>query len=232
MTTSTAAGTSISDHAYAELSRAIATCALPPGAPINERAEAARLGMSRTPFRQALHRLALDGLIVAVPKRGTYVAPLDAGDIRDNMVVRAALEADMARRLVTEGRPVDFAKLKRCIADQRTAARSGDWLTFLGLDEAFHLAILEAAGNPRATESARRAWIHVNRARYLMPMTTRQMLDAKRGHREILEGLIAADPERVQQAIARHLGKPLARRLEELRGRLGAAFELIPGQPA
>jgi len=223
-----AATSSISDLAYADLARAIETCALAPGTPINERAEASRLGMSRTPFRQALHRLALDGLIVAVPKRGTYVAPLDARDIRDNMAVRTALEVDVVCRLVDEAHEVDLGLLDACLEDQERAAKSGDWLSFLGLDEAFHMALMKAAGNRRATESARRAWMHINRARYLTPLSTEQMGAALKGHGEIMAALRAADATAVRVAIARHLGEPLSRRLEELRESLADAFKPIP----
>ncbi|MFN2463148.1 MAG: GntR family transcriptional regulator [Candidatus Dormibacteria bacterium] len=217
-------GVSISETAYEQLARDIGSCALAPGSPINERAEAARLGMSRTPFRQALHRLAAEGLIVAVPKRGTYVAPLDPRDIIDNMAVRQALEVQMARRVIDASMPLDFRELDRLISVQREAASSGDWLRFLAADEAFHASIMAAADNPRASEAVRRAWIHVNRARYLVPMSQRQIRDAIRGHRVILAALAAGDSNAVASAIEAHLGPPLVRLLSDLSGRQPHAF--------
>ena len=217
-------GTSISDLAYASLATAIETCELPPGTPLNERAEAARLGMSRTPFRQALHRLAMEGLVTTVPKRGTYVALLDPDDVRDNMSLRQAIEAEMAQRLLSLHLPLDFDAIEDLLVTQRGAIEGGDWLVFLRADEAFHQAILAAACNHRATEAVRRTWLHVNRVRYLMRFTRAQMRQSLGEHREIVDSLRAQDPERTRWAIRRHLGEPLTRRLEELRGRMPSAF--------
>ncbi|GAC1328650.1 MAG: GntR family transcriptional regulator [Candidatus Dormibacteria bacterium] len=220
---------SIGEVAYGALLADIETCALPPGSPINERAEAARRGMSRTPFREALHRLAQDGLVVSVPKRGTYVAPLDAADIRDNMAVRLAVETEMATRLASGDVAFDLAFLKACLAAQDAALRAGDCIAFLRADDRFHLAILEAAGNRRATAAVRRASIHVNRARYMLPMSATQMRAAVRGHREMLAGLVERDPAATRDAIARHLDEPLMRRLQELRKRQPDAFRPATG---
>jgi DNA-binding GntR family transcriptional regulator len=216
--------TSISDVAYSQLARAIETCQLAPGAHLNERAEAARLGMSRTPFRQALHRLALEGLVTVLPKRGAYVAHLDPDDVRDNMMVRQAIETEMAQQLITLHLPLDRPVVEGRLTEQRAAIDRSDWLAFLRADETFHQAIVAATGNERATEAVRRTWLHVNRVRYLMRFTRTQMREALAEHREIVAGLQAQDPERTRWAIRRHLGGPLTRRIEDLRGRMPEAF--------
>ncbi|MHB8508159.1 MAG: GntR family transcriptional regulator [Candidatus Dormibacteria bacterium] len=217
---------SISDHAYATLSRAIETCEIPPGAPFNERDTAARLGMSRTPFRQALHRLVLEGLVVVVPKRGTFVAPLDPSDIADNMAVREAVEVGMVQRLLADGHDLDWASIDEYLGLQKGAVDAGDTLGFLRADEDFHQYILASAGNRRALEAAQRAWLHVNRARYLQPFTRAHMRRSIAEHKEIVVALRAGDAEGARWAIRRHLGDPLDRTLEDLRNRFPDAFSL------
>src|SRR5581483_2363852 len=111
----------LADVAYARLPQALATCAVPAAPPLNEREEAARRGMRRTPLRAALHRLSLEGLVTSVPKKGTYAAPLDARDITDNMAVREALEIEMAQRVIAAGFELDSDVLQELLSAQRHA---------------------------------------------------------------------------------------------------------------
>jgi len=217
---------SISEHAYAELAHAIATCELRPGSPINERTDAARLGMSRTPFRQALHRLQLEGLVVSVPKRGTYVMPLDPDDIEDNMRVREAIETDMVQKVISESRPVDIKGLDANLRAQRDAVEHDDFIDWLRLDEEFHIDLLAASGNARAVEAVRRCWLHVNRVRYIRPLSRSAQRLALSQHREILAAVRSADVERARSAIRKHLEQPLQRNLASLAAELPEAFHI------
>lgn len=228
--------TSISDHAYAELARAIATCRLRPGSPIKERTDAARLGMSRTPFRQALHRLALEGLVVSMPKRGTYVTPLDPADVEHNMRLREAIEVEMAELTLLDPSGLDLDVLHRNLQTQSATIAAGDWLQFLGVDEDFHASILAAAGNPRAVEAVQRCWLHINRVRYIAPMNEDSMIEALEQHRRIVAALQGQDPAELRAAIHAHLQEPLDRQLAQLAlsmpevFRIDAAAEPAPTQ--
>lgn len=213
-----------SDFAYEALAHGIATCRLLPGTPIRERSDAARLGMSRTPFREALHRLELEGLVVRRPKRGTSVAPLSARDVREHMALREAVEVTMAQHLIAAGAP-DLTAPEAMLARQRGAIGGGDIAGFLESDEGFHLVLVQLAGNTAAVETARRAWLHVNRARYLAPMARSAMEAALRDHEEILQALRAGDVDGVRWAVRRHLDEPLERLLKDLRAKHPEAFE-------
>jgi GntR family transcriptional regulator, rspAB operon transcriptional repressor len=206
----------LADVAYTRLAEAIATCEIPVGAPLNEREVSQRLGMSRTPLRAALHRLALDGLVTSVPRKGTYVAPFDARDIEDNMAVREALEIAMAERVIEAGIALDASVLDDLLARQRRAVEHLDSPSFLRADEQFHLYLLAASGNHRAVEAAQRAWLHVNRARYMLPMTVSHMRGALRGHRDIAAAMQSRNAVEVKHAIRAHLEEPLQRQLKVL----------------
>jgi DNA-binding GntR family transcriptional regulator len=219
----TDASTSASNRAYEVLVRRIATCELVAGEPFVEREEAARLGMSRTPFRDALNRLALEGLVSRIPKRGTFVSLLDPRDISDNMSVREAIEVEMARRVIEDG-TLDGVDIDELIDRQRHAIASADHRAFLVADEEFHMALVAATGNLRAVEAARRAWLHVNRARYLVPMTTAAMRRAMRDHADIAAAIRDGSRERAQASIRDHLEEPLHRLLSEHARRFPASF--------
>ena len=218
----------LADVAYARLAQAIATCEIPAGAPLNEREVAARLGMSRTPLRAALHRLSLEGLVTTVPKKGTYAARLDARDVEDNMAVREALEIEMAQRVIAAAVELDAAVLDELLDAQRHAIEHLDSPAFLRADEQFHLYLLATSGNRRAVEAAQRTWLHVNRARYMVPMTVAHMRSSLRGHREIVTAFTERSPARVQRAIRDHLEEPLRRQLEYLHERHPDAFSQGP----
>jgi DNA-binding GntR family transcriptional regulator len=211
----TAPTTDLADAAYVRLARAIATGEIAAGAPLNEREVSVRLGMSRTPLRAALHRLSLEGLVTAVPKKGTYAAPLDARDVADNMAVREALEIEMVHRAIEAGIELDDTALDNLLEAQQHAIEHLDSPAFLEQDERFHLYILAAAGNRRAVEAAQRAWLHVNRARSVVPMTVATMQQALRDHRAIAAAMVTRDATRVQQAIRDHRDDTLLQRLRQ-----------------
>lgn len=195
------------DRAYATLLRAIATCELVPGALLNERKEAAGLGMSRTPFREALHRLESDGLVTARRNRKVRVSLLDREIIEGHLVVREALEAELLRRIITERRPVDFSRLKTLVADMRAAIRDADVHAYLGADEEFHLTICRAAKNAPALEALQRAWIHVNRVRYLEPGDARNLRGSLAEHQRLLAALRRRDERAAQITVAEHMDR-------------------------
>ncbi|MHB8719421.1 MAG: GntR family transcriptional regulator [Candidatus Dormibacteria bacterium] len=214
---------SASERAYRALVRRIATCELRAGEAVVERVEAGRLGMSRTPFRDALNRLEQEGLITRQPKRGTFVSLLDPDDIAANMAVREAIEVEMARRLIESG-TAPAETLAAVLEEQRRVIAAGDHHAFLDADERFHMLLVAAAGNPRAVDVARRAWLHVNRVRYLEPMTVAAMRRARRDHVAIAAAVRDGSAEATQQAIRRHLDEPLHRLLSEHARRHPASF--------
>lgn len=206
---------SSSGYAYEVLAHGIATGALPPGTPIRERSDAARLGMSRTPFREALHRLELEGLVSRRSKRGTLVAPLDERGISESLALREAIEVAMAQRLAGEGAELDALEAK--LREQRQAVEQADRLAFLAADEGFHLVLVQLTGNELAVEMVRRCWLQLNRARYLAPLRPAEMRAALRDHGEIVEAIRAGDLDGVRWAIRRHLDGTEQRLLQELR---------------
>lgn len=211
------------DRAYAALARAIATCQLPPGTAFNERDQAASLGMSRTPLRQALHRLALEGLVETVPQRGVFVSLLDPKQIADNTVVREVLEVELLRQVIEQRIALDFRALDQLLQRMKVALEREDAVGFLEADEEFHLTLAGAAGNRPAHEAIHRSWIHVNRVRYLQHQGSKGLAAALAEHRAMLTGLRRGDVERTAAAVRAHMRRSRAR-LAELTVQLPEAF--------
>lgn len=216
-------GVGNADRAYQKLVRLIATCELAPGTAFNERDQAAALGMSRTPLRQALHRLALEGLVETVPQRGVYVSLLDPKEIYDHTIVREALEVEVLRRIVLDQRPVDYDRLDELLARMERALRSADTVGFLEADEEFHLVIASASGNRPAFQAIHRSWIHVNRVRYLEHQAKPGLRAALAEHRAMVAGLRHRDPDRVEKAVRAHMDRSRSR-LDELTKMIPDAF--------
>ncbi len=140
---------SLTDQAVAALRRDILTTRLPPGETLSESAAAQRLGLGKAPIRAALARLAEEGLVTAVPRRGWVVSLVTIRDIHEVFDLRIMLEAEAARRAA--GR-VDMGALRRLDAVCACGYRPEDEdsaLAFLDANKAFHVAVAELSGNGR-----------------------------------------------------------------------------------
>lgn len=182
--------TSLAARAHRALLDAIVSGELAPGARLRDREIAERLGISRTPVREALLRLADDGLVESEPNASTRVAPVDLAGAAEAFPVIAALHALAARLGVPA---LDAARLERMAAAdrERTAAlAAGEIERAIAADDRFHAVLLEASGNGELKRAIAR----------LMPKIRR--LDLM--HFAVLSDAHAgADPETVA-AVDRH----------------------------
>ena len=149
---------SLRQRVYQALQDAIVCGDLAPGERLRDHALAARLGVSRTPVREALQRLEDEGLVATAPRASTRVTPLDARGAREAFPVVAALHALAARLGVPHVTARHLASMRRANADlARHIAAPGAASVFAAIqaDDRFHAALLDAAGNrevPRALE--------------------------------------------------------------------------------
>lgn len=178
---------SLTDRAYSELEELIVTLELKPGAVLSEQALVERLKIGRTPVREALQRLAREGLVTIRPRKGVVVADIDITSHLKMLEVRRELERLMARKAAERGsteQRAAFAKLAQDMHD--TVSRSDD-LAFIRLDAEFNALINETAGNEFASKSialmaglSRRFWyLYSQRAPGLTTMAKRHIAVAK-----------------------------------------------------
>lgn len=157
-----------SDRAYATLLDEIQGGSLPPGTVLAEVEQSERLGVSRTPFREALARLSADGLVVQQSPRVTIVAPIDADEIRRLFEARRALEETTARIAATRGDHARFGALAEQLEQagenlSSTAGRSEYYELVAELDAAIDAAV----DNDYLTSALRTIRTHLVRVRRL-----------------------------------------------------------------
>jgi DNA-binding GntR family transcriptional regulator len=122
--------------------------ALPPGCPIDEVQLAERFGMSRTPIREALVRLAGEGLVVTLPNRSTLVAPIDVLNLRTYFDALVLMYRVTARLAAECHRAEDLIGIRACQAEFRQAVQAQDALAMIATNAAFHATVAESGRNP------------------------------------------------------------------------------------
>ena len=140
------------DVVFKTLREAILKGDLAPGERLMEIKLANQLGVSRTPIREAIRKLELEGLVVMVPRKGAEVAKITEQDLRDVLEVRASLE-ELAISLACE-RITDekIAELKDALEQFRTVIKGKDVTKIAQMDVAFHDVIFEATQNARLVQ--------------------------------------------------------------------------------
>lgn len=139
--------TLLSDQVYAMVRGMVLDGSLPPGTRIVESEIARRLGVSQAPVREAIKRLAFEGLVSVVPRRGSYITQISEAEARDAWEVRALLEESAARQAVENFDAGARQALEALVDGMRKAARENDLAAFRGHDMAFHRAVIELSGN-------------------------------------------------------------------------------------
>ncbi|AIJ26713.1 GntR family transcriptional regulator [Amycolatopsis methanolica] len=113
---------------------------------ISEQEVAERVGVSRTPVREALLQLAAEELVQLVPNRGAYIAPLTGRDLRDLVELRGLLERFAAERVMADG-TVPWRAMQKVLEQQERCDDPASAKEFIELDAHFHTLLVEAAGN-------------------------------------------------------------------------------------
>ncbi|MFI6767449.1 GntR family transcriptional regulator [Streptomyces sp. NPDC050355] len=172
---------------------------------LSEQEIADRIGVSRTPIREALLLLAAEDMVRLVPKRGAHIAPLSGREIAELIEMRGLIERFAAERTTAEGTvPVD--ELTGILAQQDALRGAGSVQEFLAAELRFHAALVAAAGN--ALMSRQYAALRSRQTRAgAIPLyrSDQRRHEVLAEHRRILDGLAAGDAAAACAAIDRHL---------------------------
>lgn len=183
---------------------------LPPGARLNERVLCAKLGISRTPLREAIKLLATEGLVQLLPNRGAVVAPLDAARLAETLEVMGALEALAGALACRHARAGEIERIRALHGEMLAQHGRGDRAAYFRSNQAIHLAIVEAAGNVVLANTYRQLNANVLRARYMANLSKDRWDEAVREHEEILSALEARNAAKLQRLLEEHLAHKLA----------------------
>ena len=189
----------------AGLSEVRNTLELPPGSPISERELMERLGLGRTPIREALRTLAQEQLVEVYPRRGMIVAPVVVGDLAALSEARRTLEC-LAARLAAERATEDDRAVARSLLEELPAvAAAGDERRLIELDQRIHRHVYRCTHNPFLSAALGEHYLLSLRIWFLALDRVEHLDEAVSEHGELLEAIRDGDGARAEQAMRRHV---------------------------
>jgi len=196
---------SLRDAIFNQLRQDIITGDLKPGERLREIKLAEKMGASRTPIREAIRRLEMEGLVVMVPRHGATVAGITRKQLMDVLEIRRALEElaiELACSRMTVAQLNELKELERDIKEQKD---STDSLALSDIDEKFHEKIYQATNNPRLIQmlAELREQMYRYRLEYMKAMDKRNKLVTE--HNRILKAIETGDVEMGKNAIRVHI---------------------------
>lgn len=197
------------EQAYRRLRASIVAGEFRPGERVSELTVSARLGMSRTPIREALRRLQSDGLVMS-SGRGVVIATLLPSQILDTYRVRAVLEgltAELAaiRHASGEIAPSEFATLREIQHEIETHLDAGNASAAARANIAFHRHIALLANNPVLDEALGRLWDRILISSSSNLTSPTWSLSVREHHQEIVDAVLSGDAERAAATARRHV---------------------------
>lgn len=138
---------SLTDKAYAAIKRRIMTLEFHPGQYINEAEVCHLLKMGRSPVHHAMHRLALEGLVEIIPRKGVFVRSDSLNEILELMEARWVIESHCAGLAAERATPKDVEAMEKLLHAGRKHLSAQAMEEFMQVDRAFHTAVAQAAGN-------------------------------------------------------------------------------------
>jgi DNA-binding GntR family transcriptional regulator len=195
----------LSEQALDAIRRHIVSGVYPPNTRLSEVELSEKLGVSRTPVREALIRLAEDGLVKIVPQIGSFVAPISFKAVQQAQFIREHLECAL---IAEAAKIVDMTFLRKMsdnLKEQAKAARQNDWETFYSYDEALHAIWATASGNTGVWRVIQQSKVHLDRVRQISDRRPEHMELLLAQHATIAEAVGKGDVALAQTALRTHL---------------------------
>lgn len=193
------------DVVFQTLRNAILKGELQPGERLMEIQLAQRLGVSRTPVREAIRKLELEGLAIMIPRRGAIVADITEQDLKDVLEVRAALEELAGQKACKRINEEQIRELEKAAAVFKKSLETDDLLKCVETDMAFHEIIYEATCNKRLQQMLLnlREQMYRYRLEYMKDKRTHRLLVEE--HETILRAISRRDQEKTGAALRVHI---------------------------
>ena len=190
-------------HGY--LRREIITGHLLPRTPLSEQELAQRFGVSRTPVREALIKLAEESLVETYPQYGSFVSPITISEVLDNQFVREAIECSAIERAIERAGKDEIREINRIMDRQAMLEGAGDDEAFFAADEQLHEFFLSLAGHPQAWRVVVNAKAQLDRVRHLTIRLPSKLSSVIAEHRVVVDRFIAGDRAGAVEAMRTHL---------------------------
>ena len=213
------------DVVFNTLRQAILTGELKPGERLMEIHLANRLGVSRTPIREAIHKLELEGLVTMIPRRGAEVAQITEKSMSDVLEVRRALDALCAELACDRITEAGLESLRQSCDAFEAAVKTGDAKKIAQADVALHDIIVQATGNQRLIQLVNNLSEQMYRYRFEYIKDSSQHENLVEEHRIIYQSIVGKDKETAAEAARTHIDnqkKAIIRRIRLDSGNLRA----------
>lgn len=195
----------LGDMVYESLRDAIINQILKPGERLMETELADEMGVSRTPVREAIRKLELEGYVVMIPRKGAYVSGLSIKDINEVFEIRGALEALAAGLAANRATAEEIEQMQRELVEEASHWETSDLMKTIEVDTKFHEMIYKAARNNRLWTMIMDLREQVQRFRTTTLAVPGRMKFALDEHRRIVEAIADHDVHGAQQMAHDHI---------------------------
>lgn len=193
------------DVVFKTLRKAILTGELKPGERLMEIQLAEKIGVSRTPIREAIHKLELEGLVTMIPRRGAQVAEISKRGLKDVLEVRRALDtfcAELASERISED---DKKRLVEACRNFELATKTRDITKIAAADVEFHDIIVGATGNERLVAMLNNLAEQIYRYRFEYIKDETQHAKLVEEHKVLMEAILEGDSKKAAKAARIHI---------------------------
>ena len=191
----------LSNQAYEAIKLAIITCELMPGQQIAQHQLVEKYDIGTTPIREALMRLAQEGLVKPIPRFGYIVSHITLSDIHEIYEIRSILESAAARLAATRATEEQLAKIAESARFTYIYRDRESYLSYLDKNSDFHLLVAAASGNKRLVRQISKVLDELTRVFHIgldLRDNTERMLDE---HTRLLNALYERDPEKAEATV-------------------------------
>lgn len=190
---------------YESLREAIVSQILKPGERLMEIELADELGVSRTPVREAIRKLELEGFVVMIPRKGAYVADLSIKDINEVFEIRGSLEALAAGLAAQRATKEEIEEMERNLVLTAKQWEGNDLIETIEVDTQFHELIYNASKNARLVTMIKDLREQVQRFRTTTLSVPGRLKFALDEHRRIVEAIAARDEQEAKRMAREHI---------------------------
>jgi DNA-binding GntR family transcriptional regulator len=196
---------SLGQHVYSNLKQAIVRGDLAAGSRVVETRVADALGISRTPVREAIHKLERESLLRQNPAGGFFVAGLTRTDIEETFGIRSVLESYAARLAAIKHREEDLAPLEEKISEYQTYLDRGETAALLRINTEFHDLLYGLSRSPRLTRMINDLKDQIYRFRQVILKVEKMANTSNKDHKMMLKFIRRRDAEGVEKLVRDHI---------------------------
>ena len=193
------------EKSYKGIKQAIISYEIKPGEPLIEKQIADKLGVSRTPVREALKELKSEGLVKIIPRKGAFVAEISSRDIEEIFLLREILECTAIKMAISRIKEEDLIEIESSFNSINEDIKIKNYQNVLYVDIKFHNFIVDSSGNRRLCQFIGILNEQIYRLRYLSATAPSRLIKSRQEHEGILEALKKRDKDLAEQRLRQHI---------------------------